>query len=279
MKKERIIRYIFNSLRYFILLIGSVIILFPLVWMISASLKPLSEVLTIPVKWIPSEFHFENYITPFIERPFLKYFFNSVFVATCVTIPNLFFSALAGYGFAKFNFFGKNIFFLYILSTFMIPIQVIMVPLFLIIRNFGWINSYQGLIVPLMLNAMGIFLMRQYIISSIPNEYIDAARIDGCNEFMIFLRIIVPLCKPILTALGLLTFMASWDEFLWPLLVATEDKYRTLPLGIALYQNSYRTSYNQLMAVSFLAMIPLLIFFIIAQKRFIESIAITGLKQ
>jgi multiple sugar transport system permease protein len=269
---------VLQILKYILLTFGAVLMLFPIIWMVSASLKPLSEVMQIPINLIPSKIHWENYILPFQTRPFLRYFFNSFFVATCVTVSNLFFSGLCGYGLAKFNFWGKNFFFFYILSTFMLPIQVIMVPLFLIVKNFGWLNTYQGLIIPLMINAMGVFLMRQYIIS-IPDDFIDAARIDGANEFMIFIRIIMPLCKPILTALGLFTFMGSWSEFLWPLLVATKDAYRTLPVGLALFQNAYRSTYNQLMAVSFLAMLPLLIIFIFAQRRFIESVALTGLKQ
>lgn len=269
---------ILKIIKYIILSIGAFIILFPIIWMISASLKPNSEVMTIPINLMPSEIRWENYILPFTQRPFFRFFANSLIVASSITVINLFFSALAGYGLAKFNFWGKNVFFVYILSTFMLPIQVIMVPLFLIVKNLGWLNSYQGLIVPLMISAMGVFLMRQYIIA-IPNDYIDAARIDGASEFRIFISIIIPLCKPILSALGLLTFMASWDEFLWPLLVATKEQYRTFPVGLALFQSSYRSAFSQLMSVSFLGMLPLLIVFIFAQRKFIESISLTGLKQ
>jgi ABC-type sugar transport system, permease component len=276
MNKKR--KYLLYTLRYIILIIGALAILFPIIWALSASFKSNQEVLQIPIQWIPKKLNLDNYITPFIERPFLIYFLNSVFAASVVTISNLLLSSLAGYGFSKFNIPGKKWLFLFVLSTLMVPIQVIIVPLFLIINYFGWVDSYQGLIVPLMVNAFGVFLMRQFMMG-IPDDYLDAARIDGTSEIGIFFKIVLPLSTPVLAALGIFTFVSNWDEFLWPLIVINSDKLSTLPLGIAKFQGTYSSQYSQLLAMSLLAMLPLMIVFIFAQRRFIEGSSLSGLKQ
>lgn len=276
MSKKR--KYLLYTLRYIILIIGALAILFPIIWALSASFKSNQEVLQIPIQWIPKKLNLDNYITPFIERPFLIYFLNSVFAASVVTISNLLLSSLAGYGFSKFNIPGKKWLFLFVLSTLMVPIQVIIVPLFLIINYFGWVDSYQGLIVPLMVNAFGVFLMRQFMMG-IPDDYLDAARIDGTSEIGIFFKIVLPLSTPVLAALGIFTFVSNWDEFLWPLIVINSDKLSTLPLGIAKFQGTYSSQYSQLLAMSLLAMLPLMIVFIFAQRRFIEGSSLSGLKQ
>jgi multiple sugar transport system permease protein len=271
-------KYVYRCARYLILIIGAVAILFPIVWAISSSFKSNIEVLKIPVQWIPKKMKWENYVTPFRERPFARYFLNSIVAAGLVTISNLFFSAMAGYGFAKFDIPGKKWLFLFVLSTLMVPIQVIIVPLYLITNYFGWINSYQGLIVPLMVNGFGVFLMRQFMMG-IPDEYMDAARIDGSSELAIFFRIVLPLSRQALAALGIFSFVANWDEFLWPLVVINSDELSTLPLGIAKFQGTYSSQYNQLLAMSLLATLPLLIVFVSIQRRFIESLSLSGLKQ
>jgi len=271
-------KYMLSGARYLILIIGAIVILFPIIWAISSSFKSNIEVLKIPVQWIPKEMKWENYSTPFKERPIARYFLNSIVAAGFVTISNLFFSSMAGYGFSKFNIPGKKWLFLFVLSTLMVPIQVIIVPLYLIVNHLGWINSYQGLIVPLMVNGFGVFLMRQFIMG-IPDEYMDAARIDGSSEIAIFFRIVLPLSRQALAALGIFSFVANWDEFLWPLVVINSDKLSTLPLGIAKFQGTYSSQYNQLLAMSLLATLPLLIVFVFIQRRFIESLSLSGLKQ
>jgi len=251
---------------------------FPVAWTVSASLKPNAEVLLVPVRWIPSAVSWENFVRPFIEKPFGRYFVNSIAVSGSVTALGLFFCSLAGYGFAKFNFRGRNILFLYVLSTLMVPLHVIMISLFLVVRSFGWLNTYQSLIVPSMISAFGIFLMRQFMLS-IPSEYIDSARIDGEHEFGIFLRIIVPMVTPPMATLAIYTFMGSWDDFLWPLIVISVDKLKTIPLGMASFESIYRSSYNYLMAISLLALLPMLVAFVFFQRKIIQSVVMSGLKQ
>jgi ABC-type glycerol-3-phosphate transport system permease component len=263
---------------YIVLSFGAVVMFFPVAWTVSASLKPNAEVLLVPVRWIPSEIHWGNFVRPFIEKPFGRYFLNSVVVSASVTVLNLFFCALAGYGFAKFKFRGRNILFLYVLSTLMVPLHVIMISLFLVVKSFGWLNTYQSLIVPAMISAFGVFLMRQFMVS-IPSEYIDSARIDGEHEFGIFLRVILPMVTPPVATLGIYIFMGSWDDFLWPLIVISMDKLKTIPLGIASFESIYRSSYNYLMAISLLALIPILLAFVFFQRKIIQSVVMSGLKQ
>jgi multiple sugar transport system permease protein len=251
---------------------------FPVAWTVSASLKPNAEVLLVPVRWIPSEINWENFVRPFIEKPFGRYFLNSIVVSGSVTALGLFFCSLAGYGFAKFRFRGRNLLFLYVLSTLMVPLHVIMISLFLVVRSFGWLNTYQSLIVPSMISAFGIFLMRQFMLS-IPSEYIDSARIDGEHELGIFFRIIVPMVTPPMATLAIYTFMGSWDDFLWPLIVISVDRLKTIPLGMASFESMYRSSYNYLMAISLLALIPMLVAFVFFQRKIIQSVVMSGLKQ
>jgi multiple sugar transport system permease protein len=247
------------------------------VWAVSASLKPDYQVFTMPVQWIPAQFQPENYVIPFQEKPMFLYFGNSIFITVVATFGNVFLAALAGFGFAKYHFWGRRALFLFVLSTFMLPIQVIMVPLFIIVRTFGWLNTYQGLIIPIMGSAFSVFFMRQFMLS-IPDDYIEAARIDGASELVVFFRIVLPLSWSAVASIGVLNAIFYWDEFLWPLLVATKDDMKTLPLGLASFESVYRSSYNQLMAMSILAMLPILVAFLLAQRQFMKSIALTGMK-
>jgi multiple sugar transport system permease protein len=229
------------------------------------------------VQWIPTVFHPESYKQVLVDRPFLRWFGNSAFVALSVTAANLLIASAAGYGFAKYDFRGKRIMFAFVLATFMIPLQVTMVPLFIEIRQFGWIDTYQGLIVPVMTDAFGVFLMRQFIMG-IPNDYIEAARIDGAGEIHIYLRIILPMSRSALAALGILSFMNNWDEFLWPLIVVSSDDLKTIPLGLASMQGIYQTDYNQLMAAAALAMLPLVVVFVVLRRWLMQGVSISGLK-
>ncbi len=264
-------------LAYVFLSIGSLLILFPIAWAVSSSLKPNNQVFTIPMNWIPSEIHLENYILPFKEHAFGQYFLNSLFAAGSVTLITLAMSCLAGFSLAKYNYAGKNIIFLAILSTLMLPVQVILVPLFLVVRDLGWVNTYQGLIIPQAVSAFGIFLMRQHIIT-IPDDFIDAARMDGCSELGILRWVIVPMSQPAMAAIAIFSFLGNWDSLLWPLVVASKDSMRTLPLGISLFFSEYASVYNQALAVSMVMMLPVLIVFILMQKQFVEGLARTGLK-
>ena len=257
---------------------GAVCALIPFIWMISTSFKPLEQVFTIPIQFIPKTFQLKNFVIPFRQQPMLpRYFFNSIFVTSVVTLSTVFFSALSGYSLAKFDYKGKTLFFLFILSTMMIPYQLLMVPHFLITKKLNLLNSYLGLILPYVMTPFGIFLMRQYILA-LPNELIEAARIDGCGEFRIFWNVVFPLCKPAVSALTIFTFMLQWDNFSWPLIIVSKDQYMTLPLAILRFQGEYQTNYGIMMAVSLLAMLPVLIVFFVAQKRFIEGAVLSGMK-
>lgn len=265
------------ALTYLILSLGAVFMLFPVFWMVTTAFKSETEIFAAPIRWLPSALHWENFTVPLAEKPFARWFLNSVLIASGVTIGNLLISSLAGFGFAKYRFPGRGALFLLILATFMIPLQVTMIPLFFIVKNLGWINSYQGLIVPIMVDAFGIFLMRQFV-ADIPNDYIDQARIDGAGELRIWWSVILPLSWPILSALGILSFLTAFDELLWPLILVTGDEMRTIPLGLATFENTYQTIYNQLMAMALLAMIPVFLVFLIFQRRIIQGVTFTGLK-
>ncbi len=259
------------------IIIQTMVMMVPLAYMLSTSFKAQNEVFLLPIRWIPAELLVENYTTPLEERPFLRWFFNSAFVAISSTILVVLTSALAGYSFAKFKYPGRDFLFWTILATMMIPLEAMIVPLFILVRDLGWLNTYQGLIIPAGGSAFGIFLMRQHMLA-MPDELIEAARIDGASEVGIFWRIVLPVNQPALSALGIFAFMWNWNSFLYPLLVANRDEMRTLPIGLASFESAYSTNYPQLMAVSVLAILPVLLVFFVLQNKFIESMALTGVK-
>lgn len=275
--RRKISRFFSNALVYGILITGVAAILFPLLWAFSSSLKTNQEIFVIPYQWIPKEFHWENYILPFQEKTFTRYLFNSLFAAFASMVLSLLVSGLAGFSLAKYNYSGKNLVFLAILSTMMLPVQVILIPLYLVVKDLGWLDTYAGLIIPQAITAFGIFLMRQHILT-IPDDYIDAARIDGSSEFGIFWRVILPMSKSALAALAIFSFLGSWDSFIWPLVVITKNDLRTLPLGISLFFTEYSSVYNQALAVAITIMIPVLIVFVLMEKQFVEGLTRSGLK-
>ncbi|NPV65918.1 MAG: carbohydrate ABC transporter permease [Anaerolineae bacterium] len=270
-------RKIIRNVLFLAIVLQAFVLMIPLFYMLSTSFKLPSEVFDLPIRWIPEQLHFENYIQPLQEKPFLRWMFNSAFVATIVTILNVLTSALAGYSFAKFTYPGRDLLFGFILATFMIPLEAMIVPLFVLVKDLGWLNSYIGLIIPAGGSAFGIFMMRQHMIA-MPDELMEAARIDGASEFRIFWNVVLPISQSALVSLAIFAFMWNWNSFLYPLLVASQDAYRTLPLGLASFESAYSTNYPQLMAVSFLSMLPVLILFFVLQNRFIESMALSGIK-
>ena len=226
----------------------------------------------------PHEFHPENYVEAFKAAPFGLYFYNSMVVALVVVFSTLFFSALAGYGFAKFSFPGKGLAFLFVLSTMMIPFQVVLIPLYVVVYNLGWTNNYAGLIIPGALSAFGVFLMRQFCLT-LPDELLDAARIDGAGEIGIFWRVVLPLLKPPLASLAIITFLGSWNNFLWPLIVVTKGDLFTLPVGMTVFTQPMRAPYwTYIMAVSTVATLPVVIVFVALQKYFIQGVVLSGMK-
>jgi multiple sugar transport system permease protein len=261
-----------------VLLLGLLVFCIPVYYMVTTSVKAEREVFALPIHWLPHEFSPQNYLEAFKVAPFGLYFLNSLFVASSVVLTTVFFSALAGYGFAKFQFPGRNIAFLLILSTLMIPFQVLIIPLFVEIYKLGMANSYLGLIVPAALSAFGVFLMRQFC-QTLPDELLDAARIDGAGEFAIFWRVVLPLLAPGLATLAILTFLGSWNSFLWPLIVVNKQELFTLPLGMTVFQQPLRQPYwTYVMAISTVATLPVIILFASLQRYFIAGVLLTGLK-
>lgn len=264
-------------LLYILLSVGAVLMLLPFAYMLSTSFKNMSEVFTQPVQWFPGELRWDNFETPLREHPIVRYFANSLFVGVSVTILNLLTCALAGYSFAKFTYAGRDLLFGIVLATMMVPLASMIIPLFMVVKSLGWVDSYLGLIIPAGTSAFGIFLMRQHMLS-IPDDLLDAARLDGSSEPRIFVTIVLPMSRTALSSLAIFIFMWNWDSFFWPLLVTTDDRFRTLPLGIALFESSYGTNYPQLMAVAFLAMLPVLIVFLVLQRNFVEALTMSGVK-
>jgi len=258
--------------------LGVGVVLLPYFWMVSSSLKTGAEVFELPIHWIPQETQWENYPNALSRGAFGIYFFNSTIVALAVMAGNLIFCSLAGYGLSKFRFPCRELCFRFILSTLMLPLEIVLVPTFLVVREFGLVNTYGGLIAPLAVDAFGVFLMRQFI-KDLPDSLIEAARLDGCSEFGIFWRIILPNCKPALGALALLTFRDNWDQFLWPFIVASSDALKTFPLGLAQMEGIDSAAYHEIMAIAVIGMIPAALIFLFFQRAFVRGIALTGLKE
>lgn len=250
----------------------------PFLWMILTSLRTDAEAFAWPPKLMPFPLRWENYAEAWKTAPFARFFLNSIIVSVCVTVGSIFINALAAYGFAKYDFKGRNLVFLGVLATLMIPFQVTMIPSFLLLKQLAWLDSYPGLIVPGLAGAFGIFFLRQYMLT-IPDDYLDAARMDGATEYGIFRRIVLPLSKPALATLGVFTFLGAWNDFLGPLIVVKSDEMRTLPLAIsALSAGHYVMSWPLLMAGATFVVIPVVIVYFLAQRYFVEGIALGGLK-
>ncbi|WP_082619960.1 carbohydrate ABC transporter permease [Terrabacter sp. Soil811] len=263
---------------YVLLTVALVAVIAPFVWMVLGSFKGEGELRQIPPTWLPESASLDNYTQLFSKLNFGQFFTNSIVVAVVVTAGNLVFCSMLGYALAMLDFRGKKAIFIAVMGTLMIPGVVTFVPLFVLVANAGLVNTLPGLFLPFLVSPFGVFLMRQFILG-LPRDLLDAGRVDGAGELRIFWKIILPLCGPALATLGILTFLGSWNNFLWPLVVAqSEDKY-TLPVALALYstgQNS--TNYGLLLAGATVVIIPILVVFLIFQKRFIEGIATTGLK-
>ena len=263
---------------YGVMVVGLVLVVIPFVWMLVSSFKPEAEVRAVPPTWWPETVTLDNYTRLFTQLDFPRFFLNSAIVAVTVAVGNMIFCSMLGYALAKLDFPGKKAVFAVVLGTLMVPGVVTFVPLFVLTTNIGLTNTLPGMILPFLAGPFGVFLMRQFI-ASLPDELIQAARIDGAGELRIFFSIILPLCGPAVATLGVLTFLTSWNNFLWPLVVATsEDKY-TLPVALALYavgQNA--TKYGLLLAGAVVVVIPVLAVFLLLQRRIMQGIAMTGIK-
>jgi multiple sugar transport system permease protein len=262
---------------YVVLVVLGLVTVLPLLYMIVLALQSDGEVQSgDPVLW-PDHLQWQNFSRLFEAAPFGRFFVNSFVMAGAITASHLIFDPLVGYVFAKLDFPGKRIAFVAVLSTLMVPFFVRMLPIYSIFASLGWIDSYQGLIVPFLMDAYGIFLMRQFI-RPLPDELIEAARVDGAGEFRIYLRVILPQCRPALAVLGLFTFVFQWNEFLWPLIATSRTEMRTLPIGLTLFNQEYFTQWNLTAAGALILFVPTAIFFVITQKFLVEGIALSGLK-
>jgi ABC-type glycerol-3-phosphate transport system permease component len=261
--------------RWLCLLAGGLVFASVFLYAVLSAVKRPDEVLSGRL-W-PSEWRWSNFKLPFEQAPFARYYLNSVVVGVSVTVLNVLTCTLAGYSFAKFSYRGRDVLFFGVLATLMIPLEVIYVPLYALVYDLGWVNSFLGLIVPSGTSAFGIFLMRQSI-DAVPDELLDAARIDGAGELRILRSIVVPMVLSPMAALALFIFMANWDSHLWPLLVASDDAHRTLPVGLAAMQanNLGSGGVPTMMAAAVLALLPTLVLFIALQRRFVEGITMTA---
>jgi ABC-type glycerol-3-phosphate transport system permease component len=266
-------------LLWIVLGIGSIAMIGPFYWMFISSFKTQREASAIPPTWFPQAPTLDNWIDlGDLSVGSLPLFFrNSLFVVTTITLITLFTSSIAGYVFAKFDFRFKNIIFGMVISMLVVPFSVTLIPLFNMVADWGWRNNYAALIVPILFSPFGIFLMRQQI-SNIPDELIDAARIDGASEFMIYRRIILPLSGASLAALAIFIFTYQWDNFLWPLVVLDKPDMYTIPLGLAQFRGRAIVELGLVSAASFVSVLPILVVYVFAQRRFIEGITLTGMK-
>lgn len=266
---------------YTVLSLISLVILFPFLWMITTSLKDPTKIFLFPPQWIPDPISWSNFKQVFVKQPeFPLYFFNSAYIAIVVTIATCLFAALAGYAFGKMNFRFKNIIFLILLTGMMIPTEVTAIPMFVWMSKLHLTDTHFPLIVPSVLGAggiFGVFLLRQFFIM-VPDELEEAAKIDGCTPWTTFWRIMLPLATPALSTLAIFTFLHSWDNYFDPLIYISDNKLFTLPVGLKLFTDTAGTDWHLLMAASVMATVPLLLVFFLAQKRFIEGVALTGLK-
>ncbi|HLR46734.1 MAG TPA: carbohydrate ABC transporter permease [Deinococcales bacterium] len=257
------------------LIILGALMAFPFVWMLITSFKPKREILKFD--FFPSRWTLENFQDVLFRTDFPRWFLNSFVVASITTICVLFFCALVGYTLARMRFPGKEVVFILILSTMMIPTEMLIIPWFVMSAEFGWTSTYWGIMFPGLITGFGVFLLRQFF-QTLPMDLFDAGRIDGLSEFGLFWRVGLPLVGPGLSALGIFTFIGNWNAFLWPLVVITDRSMRTIPVGVALFSGEAGTDYNLIMAASALAIIPLLIIFIIFQKQIVEGVVLTGVK-
>ncbi|WP_242694932.1 carbohydrate ABC transporter permease [Pseudogracilibacillus auburnensis] len=248
----------------------------PFLWALSSSFKTLEEIVSGTINFIPKNFTFDNYKTIFLEQKlFPRWLFNSVVIATLVTSFNLFFNSMAGYALARLNFPGKKGIFIMVLAVLMIPMQVTMIPNYLILKSLGWLNSYQGMVVPAMVNATFIFMMRQFFIN-FPKELEEAAELDGLSKLGTFFRIVLPLAKPALAAQAIFVFMGSWNDFMRPLIILSSPELFTLPLGLNTFKSQYISYWNYIMAASMVFTLPILLIYAFFNRYFIKGVSFTG---
>lgn len=268
-------RWISRTILYGLLIAGGIVMVTPFVWMIATSLKPAKEVFL--GHFFPIAPTFENYDAVLKKVPFARWYLNSLIVAALTTLSVAFFDSLTGFALAKYEFRGKNLIFIFILSTLMVPTEMLIIPWFILSNNLNWVDTYWGIMFPGVITAFGTFLMKQFM-EGVPSELLDAARIDGVSEFGLFWRIAMPLVKPALAALCIFTFLGNWNAFLWPVIITEKMDMRTVPVGLSFFSGEAGSSWELIMAGASMATIPVLIVFLFFQRQIIKGIALTGLK-
>lgn len=264
-------------LRHLVLIAAGVVMTVPFIWMVSTAFKGDGEIYIYPPTWVPAEIHLENFSRAWNYVPFGRFYVNSIFIAVTVTVCQVFTAALAGYVFARVRFPGRDAIFYMYVATLIVPTQVTMLPLFLIMNELKWIDTYQAMIVPFLASAFIAFFLRQFF-STIPLELEDAAKIDGCGRSRFIWQVLLPLSRPALASIGLFTFLGQWNNYIWPLIITNTTKMRTLPIGLRYFVEESGAQYNLMMAAAMITVAPVVALFFVAQRQFIESIARTGLK-
>lgn len=277
MKKKKSSAVLRRVLLYIVLILIAVIMIVPFLWMLSTSLKTQYDAVKIPPVWIPDPPQWENYVKLFTEQPMFQFMLNTIKIVFFVVLGQLFFSSLAAYSFARISFKGRNVVFFFYIATLMVPGQVTMIPTYLMFAKAGLTDNHLALILPAFFSAFGVFLLRQFFMS-LPRELEEAAEIDGCNPFMTYWRIMLPLVVPAMLTLGVFTLMNTWNDYMGPLIYLSSPEKYTMTLGIAYFKGVYTTQWNLVMAGSIVSVVPILIAYLCAQKYFIEGIAFSGVK-
>ena len=259
------------------LVIGAVLTMIPLLWMLSASFMPAGEATAFPPRLLPSRITFEHYVDLWTRLRIGRSFANSMFIAVLATILSLLFNTMAGYAFAKLRFRGRDRIFTFLVAALAIPAQVAMLPLFLLLKSMGLVNSYIGAMIPMMATIYGVFLIRQFMLS-IPDDLIAAARIDGASELRIYWSVVLPLARPVLATLAIFTFMSAWNDFIWPLIILTDDDKYTLPVAVANLVGEHALDLELMMASSVLTILPVLTLFFGLQRQYIAGLMAGGVK-
>jgi multiple sugar transport system permease protein len=267
-----------NLILHAVLMLGAIFMILPMVWMVATSFKPPTELAVWPPRLLPEAPTLANYIGIFDAAPFGRFFLNSAGISLLATLSVAATSLLAGAVFAKYRFPGRTLLFGLVIATAIVPFESYMIPLYLQLNAIGWINTYQGIILPYLFMSFGIFLMRQHVSSAIPNDYLEAARIDGASEWWILGRVIAPLSIPALSAIGIFAFIQAWAAFIWPLLIANDQLLFNMEVGLTAFQFKFSSDYGKLMAGSVISVLPMLCVFLMLRRQIIESVALTGLK-
>lgn len=262
---------------YVILIVGVLWVILPFIWMILTAFKPAKEVLSMPPKWIPSSWQWQNFSDALKSVPFRTYLFNSLFVAVCVTLGEIFTTMLAAYAFVYIPFKFKNVLFIILVATMMVPSDILMIPNYVTLSNLGWINSYKALVLPWCASIFSIFLLRQQF-SGVPSSYYKSAKMDGCSDLRYLFTILVPMSMPTIVSIGILKFISCWNSYMWPLIVTNSKDMRTLPVALAVFSTEAGTRYHILMAFSIMMVAPIIILYIFMQKYIIKGISKSGLK-